>query len=104
MAAFELTLGPEQIEALVRDSIMKSGFGAAIETAIAKVMSNHRNPVEEALRDYVQRVVVNMLEGELGERVRESVNAYVLKEVTTEFLDKITEVAVEKIKRAADEY
>lgn len=105
MAALEFNLSAEHIEQLVRDSIMKAGFGKAIEESILKIAKPgaYNNPIEEALRQYIRDVMVELLHGEAGARVREFVAAYVEREVSAEVLDKITGAAVEKIKRAAEE-
>lgn len=98
--SLEFNLTPDDIERLVRDSIMKSGFGAAVEKSIKEIMgSSYRNPVNDALAAYVKRICEDLLETQMGAQIKEHVAAAIEAKVTKDFLDKVVGATLDKMMR-----
>lgn len=101
--AIEINMTPEDIERLVKDSIMRSGFGAAIEKALASALSGYNNPVEAQLKAFVGQVAGDLIREHYGEKIKAAVQAYIEKSVTDEIIESTTRAAVEKMVSAARE-
>lgn len=99
----ELNISPEDIEALVRDSIMRSGFGKAVNEGVQKALSGYNNPLDEAIKRYVLDVAGTLLREKYNDQIRAAIATAMEKHVTTNILDKITEAAIEKMARAAQD-
>lgn len=99
----ELNISPEDIEALVRDSIMRSGFGKAVNEGVQKALSGYNNPLDEAIKRYVLEVAGTLLREKCGDQVRAALLTAMEKHVTADILDKITEAAIQKMIRAAED-
>ncbi len=102
--SLELNIKPEDIERLVKDSIMQSGFGNAVTAGINKALSGYNNPVDDQIRQYVGRVAAELISEKYAEEVRSAVSRHIEAKITTELIDKVTEAAVLKMERAAMGY
>jgi hypothetical protein len=101
--AIEINMTPEDIERLVKDSILRSGFGAAIEKAITGAFTGYNNPIEAKLKEFVGVVAGEMISEHFGDKIREAVKVHIEKMVTDEVVEKTTSAAVQKMVRAAEE-
>ena len=100
----EINLTADDIDLLVKDSIMKAGFGKAIEEGVRKAIApGYDNPIEKATKAYVLEVCDSLLRERFADQVRAVVTATIEAKVTQEVVQKITDVAVEKMVRAASE-
>ena len=102
--ALELNIKPEDIERLVKDSIMQAGFGKAVSDAVTRAMSGFNNPVDEAIKRYVGQVAADLIREKYAEDVRAAVQRHIEARVTSELIDKMTDEAVQKMQRAAEGY
>ena len=86
-----LNITPEDIDALVKDSIMKSGFGNAVNEAVKSALnvSSYNSPIQKEVTSYVSRVVLQLLQTEYGDAIRDQVSAALKEQMTEEFMDKI---------------
>lgn len=100
----ELNIKPEDIERLVKDSIMQAGFGKAVSEAITKACSGYNNPIDEALKRYVGEVAAALVREKYAGDVRAAVARYIETRVTQELIDKMTDEATKKMQRAAEGY
>lgn len=101
--ALELNITPEDIEALVRDSIMRCGFGKAVEDAIKKVFTGYNNPIDVELKRYVSELCSTLLREKYRAAIYLATTKAIEERVTEELITKTVSVAVEKMVRAADE-
>jgi len=90
-----IQLTPEDVNNMVKDTLLKAGLGDLISKAINKVMSSSSfdNPVDKAVEQYVRSVALEAV------RVRflDEIKAEVVKAIE----DKVTP---EVIKRAVDKW
>lgn len=98
-----INLKPEDVEAMVRDSIMKSGFGQAVTKSLQSVLTGYNNPIEAELRAYVSQVVKELLASAYGDEIKAAVSETMRSKVTKEILQKFTDTAIDKIVAAAED-
>lgn len=99
----EINLTAEDVDALVRGSIMKAGFGKAIEDGVKRAISpGYDNPIEKATRAYVMQVCDDLLRTKFAEQITATVAAHLEAMVTQDVLDKVTSAAVKKMVDAAE--
>lgn len=97
----EINLSPEDIDTLVKDSIMKAGFGKAVEEGVKKALAQgYDNPIEKATKAYVFEVCDSMLRERFADQIHTVVTAAITSQVTAEVIERITNTAVEKMVRA----
>lgn len=101
--AIEINMTPEDIERLVKDSIMRSGFGAAVEKGLAEAMRSYNNPIEAQLKAFVGQVAGELIRDHYGDRIRAAVQAHIEMSVTDEVIESTTSAAVAKMVNAARE-
>lgn len=100
----ELNIKPEDIERLVKDSIMQAGFGKAVTEAINKALSGYNNPVDEEIKRYVGQVAADLIREKYADEVRAAVTRHIEAKVTSELIDKMTDETVQRMQRAAGGY
>lgn len=101
---FDLNLTPEDIEQLVKDSIMRSGFGAAVTTGVQKALGGYNSPIDEELRKYISQVMRELLASNFGAAIKEAVTTHMEKLVTAELIQKVTSEAMDKMIRHVRDY
>jgi hypothetical protein len=102
--AIELNLTPEDIDQLVRDSLMKAGFGKLIESNVQKALqSGYDNPIDKAMKAYVTEVADELIRTKFTVQIREAVNKLMEQMVTQELLNKVTGAVVKKMVDAASD-
>lgn len=101
--AFELNLTPEDVERLVRQTIMQAGFGQAISEAVKKALTGYNNPVEEGVKRYVAEVVAELLRSAYAEKIRGAVALAIQEKVTDELIDNTVAAATNRMIRAAEQ-
>jgi hypothetical protein len=100
----EINLSADDIDTLVKDSIMKAGFGKAIEEGVKRAMApGYDNPVEKAMKAYVVEVCDSLLRHRFADQIRTVVAAEIEKQVTNEVIEKVTNAAVQKMVSAASD-
>ncbi len=101
--ALEFNITPEDIEKLVKDSIMKSGFGKTIEEAIKKAFSGYDNPIDKEIKNYVGQMCSQIIREKFAPAIKEAVSKEIEARVTQEIIDKTVSEAVKRMERAAEE-
>lgn len=100
----QLNLTPEDIDTLVKDSILKSGIGKAIEGAVTKALTGYNSPVDEAVKDAVRLILNRMLQEEpWASKIKAAVTAALEARVTAESLEKIASDTATRIERAVQD-
>lgn len=101
----EINIKPEDVDALVKDAILKAGIGKTIEASVAKVLAPHSydNPIDRELKSYITTVVRELLETEFKDQLCAAVRAALAAKVTQPIMEKMADAAIEKIVRAAED-
>lgn len=102
--ALELNIKPEDVEQLVKDSIMKAGFGKAVSDAVTKAISGYNNPVEDAIKRYVGQVADELIREKYSEEVRTAVQLHMEACITAELINKVTGEVVQRMQQAVERY
>ena len=97
----ELNLTPADIDKLVKESIMLSGFGEAVKTACVNTLTGYNSPIENEVRKYVAELTAQLLREKFSVQIKEAISAAIEASVTREIINKITESSVKQMIRAA---
>ena len=104
MGVLNVDLTPEDIEALVKESIMKCGFGAAVTKAVTAAFTGYNNPIDEEVKRYVRSVAADLLSERFSAQIKESIAAHLESLVTKEMLDTVVSNCVTKMAENASRY
>lgn len=100
----KIEINAEQVDQLVRDTILKAGIGKAIEGAVSRAFGNtYDNPIEKELKSYITTVVRKLLETEFKDKVDMAVREAIAAKLTEPIVAKLAEATIDKIVKAADE-
>lgn len=101
-----IDIKPEDVDAMVKDSILKSSLGKIIEKAIQDVTKagSYNNPIEESLRKYIANLAVVLIEEKYQDSIKAAISNIIEKQVTQDLVDKTVETAMSKIVDAATRY
>lgn len=103
--AIEFNLKPEDIDALVRESIMKSGFGSAVEKALQTALtSGYKNPIDAELRKIVAEIAAQLIREKFATQIRAAVSQIIEQKVTDTLIVEITDSAVNRMIHADEHY
>jgi flagellar biosynthesis/type III secretory pathway protein FliH len=102
--AFELNITAEDIDQIVKDSIMKAGFGKAVEAGITKALSGYDSPIEKQLKSLVSEVARTLIEEKYMASIKLAVAKAVEEKITPDLIDKTVSAAMSKMVDAADRY
>lgn len=103
--AIEINIKPEDVDALVKDAIMKSAFGKTIQDAINKVLNAHsyNSPIEDVLKKHISDVAKTLMQTEWKEKLDNAVRSAIAARLTDAHLQKISDEAINRIVRAAED-
>lgn len=101
----QINMTPEDIDRFVKDAILKSGVGKAIEETVQKALtSGYNSPIDAAVQQIVRQMIVEILSEEpYRSQVREAVIATISSRLKDTTLASIADGIVKKIERAAEE-
>ena len=99
----KLEINAEQIDELVRDTIMKTAIGGSIEEAIKKSLSGYNSPVDDAIKTVVREMLVEILHTEYKDELKAAILVAIEARLSEESLQKIACEDVTKIERAASD-
>lgn len=101
----QFNLTPEDIDNLVRDSIMKSGFGNAITTSITKVLNTgYNNPIDEQIKLFVGRTVADLINEKFADQIKVLVAEQIEKQVSQDLMEKVTYEITRKMVESVDRW
>jgi hypothetical protein len=98
----ELNLNPDDVDQLVKETIMKSAFGTLIIDSVKKALnsSSYNNPIDTEMNRAVQNMAREVIEKELGGKIREMVKVRVLEKLTDEVIGRVTDKSIDTMVEA----
>jgi hypothetical protein len=99
----EITVKPEDVDAFVKDALIKAGIGKMVSEAIAKTFSGYNNPIDEQMKNFVASVARQLITERFSEQIKTAVAAQIEARVTNEMINNVVEVAVQKMAKAAED-
>ncbi len=102
--SFQLNITPEDIESLVKDSLVKAGLGKTIQDATAKALSGYDSPIDKAVRQYIGDIASDLIREKYADQVRDAVSRHIEALITQDLIDKTVDVAINKMVKAVDSY
>ena len=103
LMAIELNITAEDVETLVKDSLIKAGLGKVISDSVAKALSGYDSPVEKAIKQYMGEVAATLIRVKFADQITDAVRTAIEVKVTAEMIDMTVNTAVEKMARAAED-
>lgn len=101
----QFNLTPEDIDNLVRDSIMKSGFGNAITASVTKVLNaSYDNPIDKEVKLFVGRTVADLINDKFADQIKVLVADQIEKQVTQDLLEKVTYETTKKMVESVERW
>ena len=101
----QFNLTPEDIDNLVRESIMKSGFGNAITASVTKVLNaGYDNPIDKEIKLFVGRTVADLINEKFRDQIKLLVADQIEKQVTQDLLEKVTYETTKKMVDSVDRW
>ena len=99
--SIELNLTPSDIDKLVKESIMLSGFGEAVKKACVNTLTGYNSPIESEVRKYIAELTAQLLREKFSVQIKEAISGTIEAAVTQEIINKITEASVKQMISAA---
>ena len=89
----EINLKPEDIDNLVKETILKSMIGGVIVESIKKALNldNWDNPVDAAIKMHVRQIAMEVFTDEYKEEIRGIVKAAIEKRISSEVLHEVVD-------------
>jgi len=101
----EIKLNEQDVENFVKETLLKSGIGKSVESAIQKVLApGYDNPIEKELKEYIRTVMRDLIHEKFAPQIKEAISAFIEKAVTQDLINKMTEAATNKMIEAARDY
>lgn len=100
-----IEIKPEDIEKLVKETFINTALGKTINDTLGKVLGGYNSPLEEAIKQIVRKMAIELIEERYKDRVREAVVKAIEARITNELIDATVNTAMERIiKAASDKY
>jgi hypothetical protein len=100
--SLQINMTPEDIDTLVKQSIMQAGFGTAITESVRAAFNGWDSPLKKAISDYISKVSRQILEENYAEAIRAAVLERITKELTDEIMQKCVSDTVRKMTNPND--
>ena len=98
----QIDLKPEDVDELVKQTILKAGIGKTIQDVVAKTLgSSYDNPIEKAMKSYITTVVMDLLKTDFKDKVDAAVRAALEAKLTSAVAERLADETINKIVKAA---
>lgn len=86
--AIEINITPEDIDAFVRDALVKSSVGKLIDSTIQAAFKpgSYNNPIEVAIKGFMQDMVRQLLNTHYKEKIEAELAKAIASQITDEWL------------------
>jgi len=99
----EINVTPEDVDALVKNALLKASIGKAVSAAVNKMFTAYNNPIDEHLRQFVGEVARDLIREKFSQQIKEAVACHVEAKVTQELVLGVVDRSINKMVRAAEE-
>ena len=90
--SLSVKIDPEEVERYVADAVLKSAIGPLVEKVINDALkslgSGYHNPLEKAITDHVQKIVLDVVTEEYGDKIRATIREHVTDAVVDDLVHK----------------
>ena len=97
----EINIQPKDVDRMVKDSILKSMVGAAINESVSKCFGGYDSPIEREVKKYVGEIVSQLLREKFSAQIKKLVEGFIKERVTNELLQKVTDTCVDRMIKGA---
>ena len=98
----DLRLSPDDIERLVKETILKSSFGQMVANSVTKCLDSYNSPVDEAVKQAIRQTIAILLDSpEYKPKMVAACRAAIESRLTDDLMQKLTSATLDKIQRAA---
>jgi hypothetical protein len=97
----EITIKPEDVDTMVRDALMKASIGKLVESTVAAAtkLGGYNNPIENAVREFVQSETKAMLTLKYQIKIQHAIVEALSAHLTEEWLKQRAEQFAQQIVR-----
>jgi len=101
----ELKLVPEDIDKLIKETVLKSALGKNIEATIDKAVSNAISDYNSPIKQLVNEVVREIIKDHLGKpEHRQLITDAIVNRITPKAIDDILNYGVQKLHEYVRDY
>lgn len=101
----EINLNEEDVNKFVKDALLKSCLGAAVQGAVNEIIKKtYDNPINKAIEHAVYKVAVELVENKFIEQIKSAIEKGVQEKLTPEAVDQMTDRTITKIVNAMKSY
>jgi len=90
--SLNVQIDPKEVERYVADAVLKSAIGPMVEKAINDALKSlgtgYGGPLERAIKDHVQKIILDVVTEEYGDKIRAAVREYVTDAAVDELVHK----------------
>ena len=103
MAGLEINLTAADVEAMVKDAILKTAFGSIIEKKLNDVLQDgYNNPLDTAVKEFVLQLAVGLLKEKLHDRLKVLVAEEIERRMTDDILKAFLQKTVDRLIMASE--
>ena len=103
--AINIEIKPEDIDELIKDTLIQKGLGKSIADAVTSVLNKaYDNPIEKALQSYVGEIATELIKNKFAEQIKTAIASEIERRVTFELIDSTVQKAIRKVESAAESY
>ena len=96
----DIKITPEDVEKLVRETLLKSALGNTIQTAVNKALGEpYNNPVQNAVIGYISTVARAVVEEQYAAQIRTAVEEAVRARLTDEVAKQFVNTTFDRMER-----
>lgn len=95
----EVNITPQDIDNLVKESILKAGLGTSLQKVINEslAVNSYNSPIKKAVEEYVLKVCTELVRDKYADAVKLSVSKAIEAMVTKEIIDEVVDKSVKKM-------
>lgn len=95
----EINFKPEDIEQFVKDSLLKSSIGKAIQDQVNRAIGGYSDAVGQAVSQLVKQMTIEIINEKYRDQIKTSIISVIEKKLTQELVDKTVMNVMEKLER-----
>lgn len=100
----EINITPENIDALVKEAILKSAFGSTVAENLEKCFTGYDNPFKRVMEQTVMEITRKVLKEQFGGHIETIVKVKIEAILTDEVIEKLAENVTDNALRSINNY